>query len=58
MGYSNFWSPIFCKDKFLLFNIKKAKIGRIEDEKMTMGVTILRLISENDVIKKPSDSTI
>jgi hypothetical protein len=20
MGYSNFWSPIFCKDKILLFN--------------------------------------
>ncbi|WP_223599950.1 hypothetical protein [Chryseobacterium sp. GVT01B] len=20
MGYSNFWSPIFCKDKVLLFN--------------------------------------
>lgn len=33
-------------------------MGRMEDEKMTMGVTILQLISENDVIKKPSDSTI
>jgi hypothetical protein len=29
MGYSNFWSPIFCKDRILLFNgALRMKAGR------------------------------
>jgi len=45
MGYSNFWSPIFCKDKVLLFN--RWKLGEGSGKSLSMGafkkITLIKI---------------